>query len=317
VKDVVKILVTGGAGFIGSHLCDALVARGHEVVAIDNLSLGRQSNLAHLANEARFQLVVGDILDDQCFAPLVADGGFDCVFHMAANSDIARSHATPSIDLDQTFMTTFRVLEAMRNAGINKLVFASTSAIYGEADGQVAEDRGPLAPISHYGAGKLAAEAFISSFGENYGIQSWITRFPNVVGGRATHGAVFDFVQRLVRDGSRLTVLGNGTQVKPYLYVSDLVAAMLFVFENSNERMNVYNVGVETTTTVADIARFALEEGGITAPIEYSGGDRGWIGDVPKFAYDISKVTKLGWSASMTSDEAVRAAAKAIWAESR
>lgn len=312
-----KILVTGGAGFIGSHLCDALLARGHSVVAIDNLSLGRESNLAHLKGDARFDLVVGDILEDACFKPLVTGGGFDAVFHMAANSDIARSHATPTIDLDHTFMTTFKVLEAMRAAGVTRLAFASTSAIYGEADGRIAENHGPLCPISHYGAAKLASEAFISSYGENYGVQSWITRFPNVVGGRATHGAVFDFVQRLIADDSHLAVLGDGTQVKPYLYVSDLVAAILFVFENSHERINIYNVGVETETTVADIARFVLEEGSIAAPIEYSGGSRGWIGDVPKFAYDVSKITRLGWSASMTSDEAVRAAARAIWAESR
>ncbi|MBS0481855.1 MAG: NAD-dependent epimerase/dehydratase family protein [Proteobacteria bacterium] len=311
-----KILITGGAGFIGSHLCDTLLAAGHEVVAIDNLSLGRKANLAHLEGDARFRLVIGEILDDTVFAPLVAGGGFDCVFHMAANSDIARSHAAPSIDFDRTFLTTFRVLEAMRGANIKKLVFASTSAIYGEAGGLVAEDHGPLSPISHYGAGKLASEAFISSFGENYGIQSWITRFPNVVGGRATHGAVFDFVHRLIADRTALKVLGNGKQVKPYLFVSDLVDAIMTVFTRCDEPTNIYNVGVETTTTVADIARFVLEEGGIDAPIVYTGGDRGWIGDVPQFAYDISKLTRLGWRASMTSDEAVRRAARAIWAES-
>jgi UDP-glucose 4-epimerase len=312
-----KTLVTGGAGFIGSHLCDALLDCGDEVVAVDNLSLGRVSNLAHLSGNSRFELVVADVLDDGRFPALVANGKFDRVFHMAANSDIAVSHATPSIDLSQTFLTTYKVLEAMRAAGIDKLVFASTSAIYGEADGEVAEGHGPLCPISHYGAAKLASEAFISSVGENYGIQSWITRFPNVVGSRATHGAVLDFVQRLIGDDTRLTVLGNGTQVKPYLYVTDLVAAMLFVVERGRERLNIYNVGVTTSTTVADIARIVLEEGGIAAPIEYSGGERGWIGDVPRFAYDISRISRLGWSASMTSDEAVRAAARAIWAESR
>lgn len=312
-----RILVTGGAGFIGSHLCDALIERGHVVVAIDNLSLGRESNVAHLRQHPGFTLVVGDILDPQCFTPLVQDGAFDCVFHMAANSDIARSHAAPSVDLDQTFLTTFRVLEAMRTAGIGKLVFASTSAIYGEAGGEVGEDHGPLSPISHYGAAKLASEAFISSFGENYGIQSWITRFPNVVGGRATHGAVYDFVQRLIADSSHLRVLGDGTQVKPYLYVTDLVGAMLYVFDHADARTNIFNVGVTSATTVADIARFVLDEGGLAAPIEYTGGDRGWIGDVPKFAYDVSRISQLGWSASMTSDQAVRAAARAIWAESR
>lgn len=312
-----KFLVTGGAGFIGSHLCDALLEDGSEVVAIDDLSLGRKANVAHLRDNDRFTLVVGDILDDACLLPLMTNHRFDCVFHMAANSDIARSHAAPSVDLDRTFMTTFKVLEGMRKSGVHRLVFASTSAIYGETDERITEDFGPLCPISHYGAGKLASEAFISSFGENYGIQSWITRFPNVVGGRATHGAIYDFVQRLVKDDAKLAVLGNGTQVKPYLFVTDLVSAMLTVFRKTSEKINIYNVGVDTATTVADIARFVLEEGGIEAPIEFGQGDRGWVGDVPRFTYDVSKLRQLGWSATLTSDQAVRAAARAIWAESR
>ena len=312
-----KILVTGGAGFIGSHVCDRLIEGGNSVVAVDDLSLGRAENLKQLAGHGKFELFIGDILDNEFFQPLMAEGKFDCVFHMAANSDIARSHAAPSVDLDRTFMTTFKVLEGMRKAKIGKLVFASTSAIYGEADGRIAENYGPLCPISHYGAGKLASEAFITSFGENYGIQSWITRFPNVVGGRATHGAVYDFVQRLLNDSSKLTVLGNGTQVKPYLFVSDLVDAMMTVFSATDAHVNIFNVGVDTSTTVADIARFVIEEGGLDASIEYTGGDRGWIGDVPRFAYDFSKITTLGWRASMTSDAAVRDAARAIWSESR
>jgi len=310
-----KLLVTGGAGFIGSHLCDALVDLGHQVVAIDNLSLGRERNLAQVTGNPNFDFVRGDILDESKFGSLVAAGGFDCVFHMAANSDIARSHASPSIDLDNSFMTTFRVLEAMRTAGIKQLVFASTSAIYGEADGEIAEDFGPLQPISHYGAAKLASEAFISSYGENYGIQSWITRFPNVVGPRATHGAVFDFVQKLRRTPGRLDVLGDGTQEKPYLEVLDLVRAIILVWRSTTEQMNIYNVGATTRSTVADIARIVIEEGPGEAEIVYSGGSRGWIGDVPKFAYDIGRIQSLGWEPSMTSDEAIRTAARALWKE--
>jgi UDP-glucose 4-epimerase len=313
----VKILVTGGAGFIGSHLCDALLAEGHALVAIDDLSLGRRENLAHLVRLPDFDLQIGDVIDDGWFVPLVVEGGFDCVFHMAANSDIARSHASPSIDLERTFLTTFKVLEAMRLSGIRQLVFASTSAIYGETEGRVGEDHGPLRPISHYGAGKLASEAFITSYGENYGIQSWITRFPNVVGPRATHGAIYDFVQRLAVDPTRLRVLGDGTQQKPYLFVRDLVDAIVLVWKTTSERVNAYNVGVDSSTTVADIARFVIEEGGLGAFIDYTGGSRGWVGDVPKFAYDISRISALGWKAGMTSDEAVRAAARAIWAEAR
>ncbi len=310
-----KILVTGGAGFIGSHICDALVGLGHKVVAIDNLSLGRERNLTQLADNPDFRFVKGDLLDAALLNNVVTDEVFDCVFHMAANSDIARSHASPSIDLENSFLTSFRVLDAMRAAEIKKIVFASTSAIYGEADGEIGENYGPLAPISHYGAAKLASEAFISSYGENYGIQSWVTRFPNVVGPRGTHGAVYDFVQKLRRTPGQLVVLGDGSQEKPYLNVHDLVAAILLVWHSTNERMNIFNVGAPTRSTVADIARIVVEEGPSQAEIAYTGGNRGWIGDVPKFAYDISKISALGWAPSMTSDEAIRVAARAVWDE--
>jgi UDP-glucose 4-epimerase len=312
----VKVIVTGGAGFIGSHLCDALVALGHEVVAVDNLSLGRESNLAQLAGNPAYRFAKGDVLDAGWFDSLVAEGGFECVFHMAANSDIARSHADPRVDLDNTFLTTFRVLEAMRQAGVGQFVFASTSAIYGEVEGRVREDFGPLKPISHYGAAKLASEAFISSYGENYGIQSWITRFPNVVGPRATHGAVYDFVHKLRRNPGQLEVLGDGNQEKPYLDVHDLIAAMLLVWRSTGERTNIYNVGALTRSKVSDIARIVIEEGPGPADIVYTGGDRGWVGDVPKFDYDISAIAALGWSPTMDSDDAIRRAAQAVWSES-
>ena len=310
-----NILVPGGAGFIGSHLCDALVAAGHNVTAIDNLSLGRESNLRQLHNNPAFTFHQGDILDTDWFEGIVLKGAFDCVFHMAANSDIARSHADPSVDFENTFRTTFQVLEAMRKAEITQLVFASTSAVYGEVEGRVREDYGPLKPISHYGAAKLASEGFISSYGENYGIQSWITRFPNVLGPRATHGAVYDFVHKLRRTPGRLEVLGDGTQEKPYLSVHDLVQAILVVWQKTNDHVNIYNVGASTRSKVSDIARIVVETGPGPAEIVYTGGDRGWIGDVPKFAYDISAIEALGWAASVSSDEAIRLAAEAIWAE--
>jgi UDP-glucose 4-epimerase len=212
-------------------------------------------------------------------------------------------------------MTTFRVLEAMRKFDVGQIVFASTSAIYGEAQGKIGESYGPIQPISHYGAGKMASEVFISSYGENYGIQAWVTRFPNVVGPRGTHGAIYDFVHKLQKTPGSLTVLGNGTQEKSYLDVVDLVRAMLLVWQNTSGRFNAYNVGADTQTTVARIAQIVVEEGPGPAEIVYTGGDRGWIGDVPKFAYDVSAITALGWAPSMTSDEAVRRAARATWSE--
>ena len=310
-----NVLVTGGAGFIGSHLCDSLLDLGHNVAALDNLSLGREKNLEQALRNPAFRFVRGDVLDTDSFERLVGDGGFECVFHMAANSDIARSHADPTVDLDNTFRTTFQVLEAVRKCRIRQLVFASTSAIYGEADGQIREDFGPLKPISHYGAAKLASEAFISSYAENYGVQSWITRFPNVVGPRATHGAIYDFVHKLRRTPGRLEVLGDGTQEKPYLSVYDLVQAMLTVWQKTRDPVNIYNVGASTRSKVSDMARIVVEEGPEPAEIVYTGGDRGWVGDVPKFAYDISAIESLGWSPSVSSDEAIRLAARAIWAE--
>lgn len=312
-----KILVTGGAGFIGSFLCDFLIGSGHHVLAYDDLSLGRQQNIEGQFGNERFEFIKGDILDTSYFENVVQSGNFECIFHMAANSDIARSHASPSIDLNKTFMTTFNVLEAARKFEIKKLVFASTSAIYGEAKGKVSEDFGPLVPISHYGAGKLASEAFISSFCENYGMQAWITRFPNVVGPRATHGAVYDFVRKLIVTPDSLTVLGNGTQIKPYLNVEDLVRAMLLIWEKTNGKFNIFNVGADTRTAVSDIARIVIEESGKEAEIVYTGGDRGWIGDVPKFEYDTTALRSLGWQPTMTSDDAIRVAAKAIWREQR
>jgi UDP-glucose 4-epimerase len=219
------------------------------------------------------------------------------------------------VDLNNTFMTTVRVLDMMRKEGVERLVFASTSAIYGEAAGDISEHFGPLKPISHYGAAKLASEAFISSYGANYGIQSWITRFPNVVGPRATHGAIYDFVHKLRRTPDRLVVLGDGTQEKPYLNVTDLVRAIMLVWQSTDDLTNIFNVGALTRSRVADIARIVIEEAPQPAEIVYTGGDRGWIGDVPKFSYDISALTALGWLPTMTSDEAVRIAAKAIWAE--
>jgi len=312
-----RILVTGAAGFIGSHLSDKLVLLGHNVLAVDNLSLGREANLEQLKGNQSFEFLRGDVLDADWFEQLFDGRSVDCVFHMAANSDIAKSHADPTVDLNDTFRTTFAVLEAMRKADVRQLVFASTSAVYGEVEGRVAETFGPLKPISHYGAAKLASEGFISSYAENYGIRGWIVRFPNVVGARSTHGAIYDFVHKLRRSPSRLEVLGDGSQEKSYLSVVDLVEAMICVWRSTNAQTNLYNVGSPTTSTVADIARIVVEEGPQSAEIVYTGGDRGWIGDVPKFAYDSSAIQALGWKPSMTSDEAIRAAAKAAWTEIR
>ncbi len=307
-----NILVTGGAGFIGSHLVDRLLSEGNFVVAYDNLSLGRLENLEEASKNTNFKFVEGDILDREKFWNVFKTNNFDIVFHMAANSDIAKSHANPDVDFDNTFRTTYETLLAMKEFGIKKLVFASTSAIYGDAGKSVDETFGPLFPASHYGASKLASEGFIASFCENYEIQAWITRFPNVVGERSTHGVIRDFIKKLKKTPNCLEVLGNGMQYKPYVYVKDLVDAILFVWKNTDDKINYFNIGVETRTRVKEIAQMVIEEMGLNAKIEYTGGDRGWVGDVPEFNYNLDKIHKLGWKASYTSNEAVRKAIQYI-----
>lgn len=312
-----RVLVTGGAGFIGCHVCEVLVALGHTVVAADNLLLGRRENIAHLDGHSDFEFIECDVADLSTFFSVVKGGAFSCVFHLAANSDIAKSHASPDVDFDNTFRTTFSVLEAMRRTELRAVVFASTSAVYGEAPGRLREDYGPLKPISHYGAAKLASEGFISSYCENYGMQSWIARFPNVVGDRATHGAIFDFAAKLRRTPARLEVLGDGRQVKPYLHVDDLVKGLLAAWKGMDERTNIFNVAGPTRLTVRRIAEIVVEESGLDAEIVYRGGDRGWIGDVPMVDYDISKLCTLGWEPQLDSEGAVRAAARSIFKAER
>ncbi len=301
-----KILITGGAGFIGSHLCDYLINENNNITVLDNLSLGRENNIEHLVNKNNFKFVNGDILDDELLDNLFSANSFDVIFHMAANSDIAQSYHNPDVDKDNTFMTTYVLLNKMKKYNVKKIVFASTSAIYGDTANVLHENYGPLKPVSHYGASKLASESFISSFVENYGLQAWIVRFPNVVGERATHGVIYDFIKKLRKDHTKLEVLGDGEQYKPYLYVKDLVEAILFVWQNSDEKLNIYNLGVDSRTKVKDIARMVIEEMKLEATIEYTGGDRGWVGDVPEFNYDLTKINTFGWTAQNTSNEAVR-----------
>lgn len=308
-----NILITGGAGFIGSHLCDALLEDNNNYLfAIDNLSLGRIDNIKHLDNNSRFQFFNFDILDDAQLGKFFNENKIDTVFHLAANSDIAQSFGNPSVDLNNTFLTTFKILNQMRIHKVDKLIFSSTSAIYGDTTEVLHENFGPLQPVSHYGAGKLASEAFISSFAANYGIRTWIIRFPNVVGERTTHGIIFDFLKKIKNNPETLEVLGNGEQNKPYVYVKDLVEAIIFVWRNTSDMYNYFNIGVDSTTKVKDIARFVLEELGVERTISYTGGDRGWVGDVPFFSYNLEKIHALGWKAKNTSDDAIKVTVRAI-----
>jgi UDP-glucose 4-epimerase len=303
-----NILVTGGAGFIGSHLDDELLAEGHKVTVVDNLTLGREDNIAHLAGNENFRFIKEDVLHGEPMHKIFEEGQFDMVYHLAANSDIQRGGKDPLVDYQLTFNTTFHVLQYMKEFGVKKLFFASTSAIFGETSDVLSENYGPLLPVSNYGAGKMASEAFISAFSSTYGIQTWIARFPNVVGERFTHGVIYDFVRKLHRNPEELEVLGNGEQCKPYVYVRDLVEGIQFIIGHAKERFNVYMLGSDTRTKVKEIAAMVIEEMGLHARIRYTGGDRGWVGDVPEFRYDLTKVNALGWKARHDSNASVRLA---------
>ncbi len=308
-----RALVTGGAGFIGSHLCDALVARGDEAWCVDNLHLGKVENIDHLRARECFHFAKADVLDRPAMEELFANSRFDAVFHLAANSDISRGSEDRALDLRLTFETTVAVLEAMLRHKVEKLFFASTSAVFGDTPQLLRETSGPLQPVSLYGAAKLAAEAFVSVFANSFHIRASVLRFPNVVGERSTHGAVHDFIQRLRADPSRLRVLGDGSQKKPYLYVKDLVRAIFTVFDKAPERLAVYHVAGEGMTTVREIAAIVVEEMGLRgASIEYTGGKTGWLGDVPFFQYDSSKIRALGFEPAYDSTQAVRIAVQRI-----
>lgn len=308
-----KALVAGGAGFIGSHLIDALLNEGDEVVCIDNFFIGTKNNIQHLEGVNRFRFYEQDLTDFERVWGIFEKEKPDYVFHLAANSDIQASAEDPTIEYRNTYSTTFILLECMRRAKTKKLFFASTSAVYGEQMGvQVGEEAVALKPISYYGGAKLGSEAMISAFAYMNDMSVLVFRFPNVIGPRLTHGVIFDFVKRLKDDPSHLRILGDGTQSKPYMYVLDLVEAIMR-FKDVPSGVTLYNVGVESQTSVTRIAEIVCEKMGILdIPFDYTGGRGGWKGDVPVFAYNLDKIHAAGWSAGMTSDEAVAKTVEAV-----
>ena len=317
MSEPTKHLITGAAGFIGSHLADRLLERGATVVGIDNLKLGRRDNLARALACSRFHFHVADVNDVPACAKLVAEESkprpFDMVWHLAANSDIRAGVADPDVDLRDTFHTTHSLLKVLRGQGIKRIAFASTSAIYGMHPARLSEDLGPLFPISNYGAMKLASEAVLSAALESFLECVWIFRFPNVVGSRATHGAIYDFAQKLKKNPAELEVLGDGSQEKPYFHVADLVEAMLYIVDHACEPLNYFNIGTaDSITTVRSLAEAVVRSMRPGARIRYTGGNKGWVGDVPKFSYSIEKLKKLGWSPRLTSNQAVDRAVEEI-----
>lgn len=305
-----RYFVAGGAGFIGSHLLDRLAERG-TITVFDNLSVGRREFIApHLASGAA-TLVEGDLLDLD--AVTAALGDHDVVFQLAANPEARWGLDNPRLDLEQGTITTWNVLEAMRRTGVSRLVFSSSGTVYGDTDAVCAEgDLGRL-PISLYGASKLAAESLISAFVECFALQAWIFRFGNVVGPRGTHGAALDFLHKLKRSPDELEVLGDGSQAKPYVFVTDVVEAILFALDRANDALNVFNIAPSDVTSVRRIAEMCIAASPRReARIRYTGGDRGWPGDVPKSRMDASQLARLGWRPRFSSDEAVQRAVAAL-----
>lgn len=312
-------LITGGAGFIGVNLAQRLRRRGEQVLLIDDLSRGRRANLGALERDPGVRLVVADCSDRDALLLAVASAGLDGrieeVWHLAANSDIAAGTQDLRVDVRDTLLTTTGVLEAMRALGLKTLNFASSSAVYGDlGERALTEDDGPLAPISNYGAMKLASEAQIRAACETFLDRANIFRFPNVVGTPATHGVILDFVRKLAADRGRLQVLGDGAQKKPYLHVQDLVEAMLALTDRlgagrRNGGFNLVNIGPDDDgVTVREIAEMTVAAVSPGAKIEYGTTRGGWPGDVPRFRYAVDKARSLGWGCGRSSQAAIRQA---------
>ncbi len=309
-----KCIVTGGAGFIGSHLVDLLVAGNHQVTVIDSMVAGRMANIER--NLSKIEFVQADLLDDgwqSCFA------GAERVYHIAADPDV-RGSARKSYEVFENNVTsTVRVLEAMKKYEVKQIVFTSTSTVYGEASViPTPETYSPMIPISIYGASKLACEAMISSYAATYGWNAWVYRFANIVGARSTHGIIYDFVQKLLENPKELEILGDGTQSKSYLAVENCVKAMIFAPEISHDTFNFFNIGSEDWVNVKRIAELIVEEMGLkNVKFNFTGGDRGWVGDVPLMRLGIDKMKSFGWKPEITSEESVRRAIRATLATER
>jgi UDP-glucose 4-epimerase len=314
-----NIFISGGAGFIGSHLLRLLLndEKVSRVVVFDNFTSGRRSYLDGNIADSRLRIVEEDLKDLDTLK--TAMEGCEIIYHLAANPDIAKAVTQPDIDFWEGTYLTKNVLEAMRETGARSIVYASGSGVYGE-DASVAfrEDYGPCTPISTYGASKLACEGLISAYCHMFGFLGRSFRFANVVGPRQTHGVGYDFVRRLKADPTRLRILGDGTQKKSYIHVEDVLEAISFVADTTTVRYDVFNVATDDYITVLEIAKLAAEVAGLDqreVKFEFTGGDRGWKGDVPIVRFDCSKIKALGWRNRRSSAEAVTDAMKAMLGE--
>lgn len=303
-------VVTGGAGFIGSHLVDTLVARGDRVVVIDSLAAGHEETIAGQLKSGRAQLVKADLLSDGWQDALK---GADRVYHLAADPDVRQSAMTPDPTFQNNIVATYRVLEAMRVHAVPELVFTSTSTVYGNATViPTPEYYAPFEPVSVYGASKLACEALISAYCHSFEMRSWQFRFANIIGSRSGHGVITDFVRKLKRNPKELEILGNGKQTKSYLEVRECIRAVEFAIAHAKQPVNTFNIGSEDWIDVVAIADIVTEAMGLkNVHYRFTGGELGWVGDVPKMQLSVERLKELGWRPELGSRESVRIAAQA------
>lgn len=309
---ITRHFVTGGAGFIGSHLVDRLLSEGDSVTIFDNLISGKQRWIEHHLQGQRFQFVQADLLDTDALTKAMK--GHDVVWHLGANTGIVAGNNTTNLDLENCTIATYNVLEGMRLNGISRLLFPSSATVYGDTKGApLSESYGPLLPISLYGAAKLACEGLISAYCHLFQIRAWIFRYGNVMGSRMGHGVLYDFIHKLRENPQELEILGNGNQEKNYLTVDDCIDGMFFAFSHATEQCNIFNLGSDSTVKVTEIAHIVIEEMKLkNVRLKYTGGEQGWPGDVPAVIYDVSKLKKLGWTVKHTSAEAIRIATRQL-----
>tara|TARA_B100001057_G_C22871493_1_gene959163 strand:- start:3491 stop:4423 length:933 start_codon:yes stop_codon:yes gene_type:complete len=300
-----KILVTGGAGFIGSHLIDKLLQNNNKVVCIDDFSLGKLENLKSAKKNSSFILIKKNLNDIETLSKIFKKYNFNFVYHMAANSDISKGTSQTKTDLENTFLTTFNILNQMKNNNVKNIFFPSSSAVYGDIKNKIIEGTSKK-PLSLYGSAKLSSEAYLSAFSYLFDINVWTLRLANIIGPRTTHGIIYDFIEKLKKDKKKLKVLGDGNQEKPYLHVEDLIDCIFFIIKNSKNKFNEFNVSSKDCLKVKNIAEETIKIFGENTVISYGKNKSGWRGDIAKYDYDIKKLKELGWTPKKSSLEALR-----------
>lgn len=300
-----RILITGGAGFIGSNLVARLIKEDYEIIVFDNLSSSTTEFVEQYFNNYNFTFIKGDLLNPADIN--AACKNIDFVYHLAANPDVRLGAVNTKVHFEQNTIATYNLLEAMRENNVLNIAFTSTSAVYGQATLiPTPENYGPLVPISLYGASKLACEAFITAYCHTFNMRTWIFRLANIVGVQSNHGIIPDFITKLKMNPHELEILGNGMQTKSYLHVDGCTSAMTFVVENTKSIVNIYNISAQDTINATEIAHIVGRKyGSSDINLMYTGGERGWVGDVPQIQLDINKIKKLGWSPVYNSIESI------------